>query len=103
MNDELFKVLLNALSSKTLAYLIRDLEDSRADWRYYPENAPPEVVQQELTQTLKSIEAIGTELAKADGLDFSQLLQQVIAERQQEDWIWQRDRQEQQNWTKDLE
>jgi len=103
MNEKLFEILLNALSPKTLAYLIRDLEDSQADWRYHPEDAPPEAVQQELTQTLKTIEAVGTELAEADGLDFSQLLQQAIEEQRQKDWTWQRDRQEQQNWTNDLE
>jgi len=103
MNEELFEILLSTLSPKTLAYLARDLEDSQADWRYYLEDAPSEAVRQELTQTLKTIEAVGTALAEADGLDFSQLLQQAIEEQQQEEWTWQRDRQEQQNWTKDLE
>ncbi len=103
MNEKLFEILLNALSPKTLAYLITDLENSQADWRYYPEDAPLEAVQQELTQTLKTIETVGTELAEAEGLDFSQLLQQAIEEQRQEDWTWQRDRQEQQNWTNDLE
>jgi hypothetical protein len=103
MNGKLFEILLNALSPKTLAYLIRDLEASQVDWRSYPQDAPPESVQQELTQTLKTIEAVGTELAEADGLDFSQLLQQAIEEQRQEEWTWQRDLQEQQNWTNDLE
>ena len=62
MNGKLFEILLNALSPKTLAYLIRDLEASQADWRSYPQDAPPEAVQQELTQTLKTIEAVGTGL-----------------------------------------
>ena len=103
MNEKLFEILLNALSPKTLAYLITDLENSQADWRYYPEDAPPEAIQQELAQTLKTIAAVGTELAEADGLDFSQLRQQAIEEQRQEEWTWQRDRQEQQNWTNDLE
>ena len=103
MNEKLFKSLLKALSPKTLAYLVRDLEDRQADWRYYPEDAPPKTIQEELTQTLQTIKTIGTELAKADGGDFSQLLQQAIEEQRQEEWAWQRDQQEQQNWTTDLE
>jgi hypothetical protein len=103
MNEKLFKNLLKALSPKTLAYLVRDLEDRQADWRYYPEDAPPKTIQVELTQTLQTIKAIGIELAEAAGEDFSQLLQQAIEEQRQAEWAWQRDRQEQQNWTTDLE
>lgn len=102
MSNELFKTL-NFLSVKTLAYLVRDLSDSQENWQYYPENAPAETVRQELMQTLEVIIAIATERAIADSLDFAQLLQQVVQEQQQEEWAWQRDHQEQQNWTNDLD
>jgi hypothetical protein len=103
MNQKLFELLLHNLSPRTLACLVRDLENSQADWRYYPEDAPPKTVQEALAQTLPIIKATGVELAEANGEDFSQLLQQAIEEQRQEEWAWQRDQQEQQNWTTDLE
>lgn len=103
MTEELFKLILQALIPKTLAYLVRDLEESQADWQYYPNDAPPDTVQEKMRQTLEVIKTIGAERAAAEGLDFAQLLHQVGEEQQQEDWAWQRDRQEQQNWTNDLE
>ncbi len=102
MNESVFKALLNTLKPKTLAYLVRDLTDSQEDWQFYPEDAPPEAIQQELKQALEMMIALGTEQARTEGLDFAQLVQQASAEQQQEDWPWQRNRQEQQNWTEDL-
>jgi hypothetical protein len=103
MNEELFNVILNALTPKTLVYLIRDLEEAQTDWRYYPEDAPPETVQQDLQQMLEAIRALATEQAAAEGLDFARLLEQANEEQRQEDWFSQRNTQVQQNWLNDLQ
>lgn len=103
MNEELFRALLDTFTPKTLAYLVRDLEESQADWQSYPEDAPPEGMQQALHQTLATLRAIGTERAAAEGLDFAQLLEQAIENQQQEEWTSQRNRQVRQNWLSDLE
>ena len=103
MDATRFQVMLHCLKPTTLAYLARDLAASQADWRSYPEEAPPEAIRQALAQTREAIVALGTKLAEAEGLDFQQMLRQAIEAEQQEDWAWQRDRQEQQNWTQDLE
>jgi hypothetical protein len=94
---------INALSPKTLAYLVRDLEESEADWQYYPESAPPAAIQQALRQTVATLRAMGAVQAGAEGLDFAQLLDQAVADQQQEAWTSQRNRQVQQNWLSDLE
>ena len=103
MTEEQFKLMLNSLTPKTLAYLVRDLEETQADWGYYPHDAPSEAIQKELGQTLQAIREIGTSRAGEEGLDFVRLIQQVNQEQDQAGWAWQRDRQEQQNWTSDLE
>ncbi|MBE7550283.1 MAG: hypothetical protein HS126_04300 [Anaerolineales bacterium] len=103
MNEELFKVILKALTPKTLAYLIRDLEETQADWPYYPEDAPPETLQQELRQRVEAIKALATERAAAEGLDFARLLEQAKEEQRQEEWSAQRNIQAQQNWLNDLQ
>jgi hypothetical protein len=102
MDQQLFMRLINLLTPQTLAYLVRDLTDRQEDWQFYPEDATPEAIQQELKQILETIIALGTERASAEGLDFALFVQQASAAQQQEDWPWQRDRQEQQNWTEDL-
>jgi hypothetical protein len=103
MNPELFNLLLKALQPATLAYLVRDLEDYRVDWRYYPEQAPAPAQQQALLQILENLKTYAAELAQAEGLNFYDLLQAAIDEQHQGDWASQRDRQEQENWTQDLE
>ena len=103
MNDDLFKTMLNYLTPKTVAYMVRDLQAGQEDWNYYPEEAPSETVKQELVQTLQLLTDFGTKLAALEGLSFQQILQQALLEQQQEEWAWQRDLQEQQNWTNDLE
>ena len=103
MNEDLFKVILQALTPKTLAYVIRDLEETQADWRYYPEDAPSETVQQELRQMLATVKNLATERAAADGLDFALLLEQAREEQRQEEWTSQRNNQAQQNWLSDLQ
>lgn len=103
MNEELFDVILKALAPKTLAYLIRDLEETQEDWGYYPEDAPPETVQQNLQQMLGAIKVMATERAAAEGLDFAKLLEQASAEQRQEEWTSQRNTQVQQNWLNDLQ
>lgn len=103
MNEELFKMILKTLTPQTLAYLVRDLAESQADWQYYPEDAPPAAVQQDWQQTLATLKAIGTERAAAEGLDFATLLEQALADQPQDDWTQQRNRQVQQNWLNDLQ
>ncbi|GIK41635.1 MAG: hypothetical protein BroJett011_54680 [Chloroflexota bacterium] len=103
MNQDLFEVTLKVLAPKTLAYLIRDLEETQADWNYYPEDAPPETVQQELRQMLEAIQTLAAERAAAEGLDFARLLQQASEEQRQEEWSAQRNTQVQQNWLSDLQ
>ncbi len=103
MEERLFKLMLDALQPQTLAYLVRDLNDSLEEWQYYPEDAPPQPLQQELRQTLAVVMAVGTERAKAEGVDFAQLMKQTAADQEQDDWRWQRNQQVQQNWTDDLQ
>lgn len=103
MNEDLFNFILKALAPKTLAYLIRDLEETQADWPYYPEDAPPETVQQELWQMLETLKTLATEQAAAEGLDFARLLEQASEEQRQEEWSAQRNAQVQQNWLSDLQ
>jgi hypothetical protein len=83
--------------------LIRDLEETQADWPYYPEDTPPETVQQDLRQMLEAIKIMATERAAAEGLDFARLLEQANAEQRQEEWSSQRNTQVQQNWLNDLQ
>lgn len=99
----MFNTLLYALKPKTLAYLVRDWEDYQEDWRYYPEEAPPPHVQQELKQILEQIKTAAPELAAAAGLDFAELLQNAIDEQRQEEWPDQRNQQVRKNWLSDLE
>lgn len=99
----MFNTLLHVLKPKTLAYLARDLEDYQEDWRYYPEEEPPPHVQQELRQILEQIKTTAPELAAAAGLDFAELLQNVIDEQREEEWPDQRNQQVRKNWLSDLE
>jgi hypothetical protein len=103
MNEDLFKVILKALAPKTLVYVIRDLEETQTDWPYYPEDAPPETLQQELRQILEAIKMLATKRAAAEGLDFARLLEQANEEQRQEEWSSQRNAQVQQNWLNDLQ
>ncbi len=102
MDETLFKTLLAALTPHTLAYLARDLGERQLDWEYDPDDAPPEALRHELNRVLQLIIITGEESAQAEGLDFSQLLQQTAAERLKEDWPWQRNQQVSDNWLSDL-
>lgn len=103
MNQELFALILACLEPKTLAYLVRDLQDLRADWQYYPEEAPNESVREELEQLIKLLMTQGVELTAAGEAVFLQLIEQARAEQQAEDWAHQRDQQERKNWLQDYE
>ncbi|NJN94845.1 MAG: hypothetical protein HC875_12470 [Anaerolineales bacterium] len=104
MNQELFQTILNTLASKTLAYLLRDLEESQAEWRDFPGDAPPLELQQAFLETVTAIRTAGAAQAQAEGLDFAQLVEQARAElAAEEDWMAQRNQQIRQNWLSDLE
>jgi hypothetical protein len=103
MKENLFNLVLDSLQLQTLAYLAGDLQDRLEDWQYYPEDAPPEPLQQELRQTLQGIVAAGAKRAEIVGLDFAELVAQAAPNRDQDDWRWQRNQQVQQNWTSDLQ
>lgn len=104
MNQELFQTILPMLTSKTLAYLLRDLEDSQAEWRDFPDDAPPLELQQMFQETLAAIRTAGAAQAEAEGLDLAQLVEQARAEQiAEEDWMTQRNQQIRQNWLNDLE
>jgi hypothetical protein len=102
-SQNFLNTLLHTLKAKTLAYLVRDLEDYQEDWRYYPEEAPPPHIQQELRQILEQLKAAAPERATAEGLDFAKLLQNAIDEQGQEEWPDQRNQQVRKNWLSDLE
>ncbi len=102
MNGKLFEVMLDYLRPKTLAYLARDLQDSQEYWQEYPDEAPVQVVKEELEHALEAIIKLGQELAIEDDLDFNKMIQHVRAEHQSGNWMWHRDRQEQQNWLQDF-
>jgi len=103
MNEELLQVIFRALKPKTLAYLVRDLEEAQDDWEYYPEEAPAPPLRAALDQTIKTLVGLGTAAAEVEQADFQRILAQARAELEQEEWLSQRDAQERQNWTADLE
>jgi hypothetical protein len=103
MNEILFNTLLQALTPQTLAYLARDIGQRQLDWEYNPIGAPPEALRHALNQALDLITMMGDELARAEGLDFSQLLQQTVEMQQQKEWPWLHNQQVSDNWLSDLE
>ncbi len=104
MNQKLFQTILNILAPKTLAYLLRDLEESQAEWRDFPDDAPSLELQQAFQETLTALRTAGAAQAEAEGLDFAQLIEQARAElAAEEDWMAQRNQQIRQNWLNDLE
>ncbi len=104
MNQALFQTILTILTPKTLAYLLRDLEENQAEWRDFPDDAPPLELQQAFRETLVVIRTVGVTQAEAEGLDFAQLVEQARAEQAaEEDWMTQRNQQIRQNWLSDLE
>lgn len=103
MNQEIFCLFLECLEPKTLAYLARDLSECQEDWGFYPEEAPHEALQQELAHVLAAITRLGVDLTDRDETRFMLLVEQARDEQQSEDWASQRDRQERQNWLKDLD
>ncbi len=103
MNQKLFQTLLATLYPHTLAQMVVDLEEAQEDWRYYPENAPPEEVGKELLDALRLVRNTGVEQARAEGIDFDRLVEQILDARDRADWTQERNRQVRENWLKDLE
>lgn len=104
MNQPLFDLFLDSLEPKTLACIVRDLEDTLADWGHYPETAPGDRLKDEVEQLIERIKQQGADLADGSESGFLQLVEQARAElRQDENWASQRDRQERQNWLQDYE
>jgi hypothetical protein len=104
MNQPLFELFLDSLEPKTLACIVRDLENTVADWGNYPETAPDDRLKNELEQLIERIKRQGIELTDDSEPGFLQLVEQARAElRQDEDWALQRDRQERRNWLQDYE
>lgn len=103
MKLDVFITLLGALRPTTLAHLAVDLEEAAADWETYPENAPDAATQQALTALHQQVVEQGGNRAAADRQDFDELLAQVRDERDQENWLVQRNRQTRQNWFEDYQ
>ncbi len=103
MKQELLSLLLDSLEPDTLAYLVRDLTECQEDWEFYPEEAPPEPLRQELAHLLAAATRLGVDLTDGDEAKFLQLVEQARSQQQTEDWTAQRERQERQNWLSDLE
>lgn len=103
LNTPLFETLIAFLQPQTLARMVIDLEEALEDWQYYPEDAPPETVRQEVAQILEYLIESGTAKAGASDLDFQMLLEQARNQQRAEDWPMERDSQEKENWLKDYE
>lgn len=101
MDNELFHTLLDQLQPETLARMVVDVEQADEEWQHYPENAPSENEQKELIEQLDLLKQIGARRARAEGVDFEQLLTRLRAGHA--DWSAQRDRQESQNWLSDFD
>lgn len=98
INNQLLQTLLNTLSPNGLASVAVDLENSVEDWEFYPEDAPPENIRQELTQLLEQILKRGREHAP----NFDDLLEEARNAQDADDWISGRNQQVRQNWYSDL-
>lgn len=103
MNQKQLQNLLTTLRARTLAQMVVDLEDAQEDWQYYPEDAPPAEVGQALDKILKLVRNIGAKQARAEGVDFDRLIEQILDARDRADWTQERNRQVRENWLKDLE
>ena len=98
MNNQVLQILLNTLSPNGLAAVAADLENSVEDWEFYPEDAPPENIRQELARLLEEILKRGREHAS----NFDDLLEEARNAQDADDWISGRNQQVRQNWYSDL-
>jgi hypothetical protein len=103
MNNEFLQTLLNQLTPPTLARIVVDLEQAQEDWVSFPETAPTQADQQALVTTLAVIREIGQMQARAEGLDFEEMIEQIRAEQDEADWQAERGRQEVDNWLSDFD
>jgi len=101
MDQQLFETLLDNLDLKTLAGMVVDLEAAEEAWRYDLAGAPPEPVKQQLSGILRIVTERGIERAATKQLDFEQLLDEARDERQPDDWLAERNRQNRENWYSD--
>jgi hypothetical protein len=103
ISPELFEALLNTLEVDTLARLAADLEEAQAEWQNDPQTAPSKPVREGLSQVLENLLKLGHTLAKNEGIEFRQLVEQLKDRPQQaEEWAQERARQERQNWYSDF-
>lgn len=98
LNTHLLQTFLNTLSPVALAAVAADLENSVEDWEFYPEDAPPENIRQELTRLLEQILKRGREQTP----NFDDLLDEARSAQDADDWISGRNQQVRQNWYSDL-
>lgn len=101
MDQQIFETLLNNLDLKTLAGMVVDLEAAQEAWRNDLAGAPSEPVKQQLIDILRIVTDRGIERAAAEQLDFEQLLDEARDERQPDDWLAERNRQNRENWYSD--
>ena len=74
LTNQLLQTFINTLSPSALAAVAADLENSVEDWEFYPEDAPPEDIRQELAQLLEQILKRGREQSP----NFDELLDEVM-------------------------
>ncbi len=101
MNEELLKEVLDCLEPETLAYVVRDLENSRADGQNCLGRPLTEPLRQELGPVIERIVSLGAELTGSQD-EFMALVEEARDEQEALEWALQRDEQERQNWTDDL-
>lgn len=101
MNWDDFGNLLRHLHPETLARIVVDLENAQEDWAFYPEDAPPEAIQEMVDEALTLIISIGEGRAEAKNVEFRHLLEQLRDEQDEKDWAETRDQQEIKNWLDD--
>lgn len=103
MDWNLWKTFLSAMQPNTLAHIVIDIEDAQEDWEHYPEDAPPEDIQRKVDQVLGYVMKLGAEWGETADFDFSQMVEQIREEQPANDWLFQRNRQDQENWYEDYQ
>lgn len=103
VNWQTLKTFLNTLQPNTLARMVIDIEDAQDDWEHYPEEAPSAATRKQINQVLGYIMKLGVDWGETADFDFAEMIEQVRAEQPADDWLLERDQQDQENWTQDLQ
>ena len=103
MNWQTLKILLNTLQPNTLARLVIDIEDAQEDWEHYPEEAPSVAARKQINQVLGHITKLGVDWGETADFDFAEMIEQIRESQPADDWLLERDKRDQENWTKDLQ